>query len=270
MKKKFLLSVVIPCYNCAETVSETIYSIINQSLVVDVEIICIDDCSTDRTSQVLESLRSETGILSIYKTESRSGRPSIPRNIGIEKSSGEILMFMDADDVLPIDYLEKCLSYVTDKQFAGSLKHTFKSSVPPSDFYNDQRGKSFRVPKLMLYSKNMFSMSGLLVKRSCLKNVKFENSYLEDWRFLVRLRKNNVQGLLFICPRIFYRTHDNSITPKRKIKQVKRVFLTLKRMHGLNSQVFFIVGYFLFGILKIVLEKYAWNSNYSSGMKNVT
>jgi len=254
-EENIYLSVIIPCYNCATTISDTIFSICNQSMAVHLEIICIDDCSSDNTLEVLEKLKSAVKSLSVFKTECRSGRPSIPRNIGIDKSNGEIIMFMDADDLLPIDYLEKCLNHVTDRQFVGSLKHTFYSIAPRLDFYKDHNAQSFIVPRAVLYSKNMFSMSGLLVSKANLNKVRFINSYLEDWRLLTQLYGNNIRGLLFLSPRIFYRSHENSISPKKKSQQIKRVSLALNDMHDSISSIFLFVGYFFFGALKIILEK---------------
>jgi glycosyltransferase involved in cell wall biosynthesis len=253
-KENIFLSVVIPCYNCDSTISDTIFSICRQSKAVHLEIICIDDCSTDSTLEVLEQLKSAVEDLSVFKTEYRTGRPSTPRNIGIDKSNGEIIMFMDADDLLPFNYFEKCLIHVTDRQFVGSFKHTFYSIAPRLDFYKDHNAQAFLVPRAVLYSKNMFSMSGLLVSKASLKNIKFINNYLEDWRLLTQLYRNNIRGLLFLSPRVFYRSHENSITPKRKSKQIKRVFLALNDMHGSISSIFLFVGYFFFGALKIILE----------------
>ena len=77
-------------------------SILNQNwdgnIIEDIEIVLVDDCSTDKTKQILKHYNIQYSNINVYSTEKNSGYPSIPRNIGIEKSKGQYLMFMDNDD----------------------------------------------------------------------------------------------------------------------------------------------------------------------------
>ena len=110
------------------------------------------------------------------------------------------------------------------------------------------------IPRVVLYSKNMFSMSGLLIKKAALKSVEFENTYLEDWRMLVKLSKKGIRGRLVLCPRIFYRSRENSITPKKKSIQVNRIFHAMREMHGPLLPILLFPSYFFFGLIKILVE----------------
>ena len=92
------VSVVIPCYNSAPFVARAIESAINQS-VVPVEIICVNDGSTDETLWVLQELVGEFPNLITVIGESHRGGAAA-RNTGLAVASGEYVQFLDADDEL--------------------------------------------------------------------------------------------------------------------------------------------------------------------------
>ncbi|MDU9299323.1 glycosyltransferase family 2 protein, partial [Staphylococcus pseudintermedius] len=104
--KKPIFSIVITTYNSEASVLKTVYSALNQSIEAsDYEIIVVDDCSTDETFTLLKGLQGDN--LKIFQLDENSGGPSKPRNIGIEKARGEYIFFLDGDDWLDENILEK-------------------------------------------------------------------------------------------------------------------------------------------------------------------
>lgn len=104
MNKGCKISVIIPVYNAEKLVEKCIKSIISQSYN-NLEIIVVDDGSTDTTKEIIESIAMNDKRV-IYIHQKNSG-VSAARNAGIERSSGELITFVDADDWLEIDALEK-------------------------------------------------------------------------------------------------------------------------------------------------------------------
>ena len=100
------ISVIIPIYNTEKYVEECIRSIQRQTLQ-EIEIICVDDGSTDKSLEVVRSINDNR--ISVYK-EKNSGQ-SVARNRGIDNAKGKYLYFMDSDDVLASDALEKLYIY---------------------------------------------------------------------------------------------------------------------------------------------------------------
>ena len=98
-----LVSVIIPAYNCAGTLSETIDSVLKQTYG-NIEIVVVDDGSTDGTGKIAEGYL-ESGKVRCYRQE--NGGPGAARNRGIEAARGEFLAFVDADDSLMADSIEK-------------------------------------------------------------------------------------------------------------------------------------------------------------------
>ena len=90
------ISIIIPAYNAEKYLQETLESIFAQDYP-SVEIIVVDDGSTDSTSNIVESYSHDSRVQYIYKLNSGTAKS---RNVGIKRASGDFLMFVDADDLL--------------------------------------------------------------------------------------------------------------------------------------------------------------------------
>lgn len=99
------VSVVIPVYNTEEYVAETLNSIMNQSLD-ELEIIVINDGSTDNSLDVIKSIATKDNRIKVYSQPNKG--LSETRNSGIKKARGEFIYFMDSDDLLDSRTLSDC------------------------------------------------------------------------------------------------------------------------------------------------------------------
>jgi glycosyltransferase involved in cell wall biosynthesis len=101
-----LISVIIPCFNYAHLIGETIKSVIDQTYK-NWECIIIDDGSTDNTKNVIEEISSiEPRVKYIYQNNSG---PTIARNLGLKSAKGNYIQFLDADDILELSKFESQL-----------------------------------------------------------------------------------------------------------------------------------------------------------------
>jgi len=94
------VSVVMPVYNAEKFIRESIDSVLDQSFR-DLELICVDDGSTDSSPRILEEYRSRDERLRIIRQENQFA--GIARNNGLDHAEGEYVMFLDSDDVLEKD-----------------------------------------------------------------------------------------------------------------------------------------------------------------------
>lgn len=103
----YKISIIIPIYNAESTLKNTICSVINQTIGFEnIELILVDDNSNDSSKVIIKEYDSQySNIKSIFLKEN-SGHASYPRNVGIENSTGDYLMFMDSDDEIFEDYCE--------------------------------------------------------------------------------------------------------------------------------------------------------------------
>lgn len=113
-KNKPKVSVIIPVYNTEAYVEEAVRSIMNQTLR-DIEIIIIDDGSTDNSLSVIKKLALEDDRIKFY-LQTNQGL-SNTRNYGIKIASGEYIHFMDSDDVLASEAFEICYQTCIEKNF---------------------------------------------------------------------------------------------------------------------------------------------------------
>lgn len=112
-KKQPLVSVLIPCYNAERFVEQAVRSIINQTYK-NLEIICINDCSKDRTGEILQKLAIEDNRIIYVENEENLKLPKT-LNKGIFLAKGEYIARMDADDI--------ALTYRIEKQLFFLLKN---------------------------------------------------------------------------------------------------------------------------------------------------
>lgn len=95
--QNILISLIVPVYNVERYVAECIESLSRQSWP-EIEIICIDDGSTDGSSELLKMFACLDSRIKIYHTDNNG--VSSARNLGIQMATGQVIMFVDADDVL--------------------------------------------------------------------------------------------------------------------------------------------------------------------------
>ena len=108
-----MISVVIACYNVEKYVTESINSVISQTYR-DLEIICVDDGSTDNTSAILDDFAKKDARIKIVRHEENKGLFAV-RCSGTNAATGEYLMFLDGDDYLHAEACECSLEVMKHK-----------------------------------------------------------------------------------------------------------------------------------------------------------
>lgn len=109
-----LVSVVIPVYNVEKYLRQCLDSVVNQTLK-EIEIICVDDGSTDSSPQILEKYAATDARVKIL-TQSNKGQGAA-RNLGIKKASGEYIGFVDSDDYVEPNMYERLWRSAKEKNF---------------------------------------------------------------------------------------------------------------------------------------------------------
>lgn len=138
---KPLISIIIPTYNRAHLIGETIKSIQKQSFN-NWECLIIDDGSTDGSEDFIKSFMANEPRIQYYrKPENRPKGPSSGRNFGFEKSKGDFINFFDSDDLMHPQKLEIDLKNIKsgDYDFTISQSRFFNAEMQPSKvFWNTE------------------------------------------------------------------------------------------------------------------------------------
>jgi glycosyltransferase involved in cell wall biosynthesis len=200
-----LVSVIIPCYNYALYLPESIGSIISQSYA-NWECIIVDDGSTDNSKEVAEQFCKKDNRVK-YFLQVNSG-PTVARNYGLKLAKGEFIQFLDADDILESRKLEKQISVFNEHMdndiVYGSVKY-FDSSNP-SKLYDSLDLKSGPWMKnlsgrgdvmiMELLKGNIMVISSPLARKSLFDKLGGMNQVLqfnEDWELWARFAIGNAK-----------------------------------------------------------------------------
>ena len=177
------VSVIIPMYNSEKYIGETLESILAQTLK-NFEVIVVDDCSTDKSREVVESYFEKfSGRLKLLKLKENHGKPCVPRNRGLEFSRGKYVYFMDSDDIL----------YPNALQELFDLAEKFSADVVYCEKYHTSNGegknflKNVRVPDIEIQrggfvDKPTALSDDLLVRLQEWANLRF---WMPPWLYLV-------------------------------------------------------------------------------------
>ena len=98
-----MISIIIPAYNAADYLAQTIESVLNQTYS-DFELILIDDGSTDRTREIIKDYQCKDARIKYFYKE--NGGVSSARNLGLQKATGDFVSFLDSDDLWDRRFLE--------------------------------------------------------------------------------------------------------------------------------------------------------------------
>ena len=112
-----LVSIITPCYNSAEYITQTIESVLVQTYR-SWEMIIVDDCSTDDSVQIISAYQKKDSRIRLYQIKTPSGSPMEPRNLGIGMASGQYIAFLDSDDVWLPNKLKNQIKLFNEKSIS--------------------------------------------------------------------------------------------------------------------------------------------------------
>jgi glycosyltransferase involved in cell wall biosynthesis len=225
--KKVKVSVFVPCYNMGDYIDEAIQSIYAQTYK-DYEIIIVDDGSTDPyTLKQLNNISDQHPEIQIFYKEN-SGL-SGAKNYGIERSNGEYIVCLDADDKLAPKYLEKTVKLMDQKKSDNvAFATTWVQEFGLRD--NIWRTSGFDIPRLL--TTNVVH-AGSIFRKDVWKEVGgFKNvgaSY-EDWEFWLNIVEKGYKWDIAEEVLFFYRIRKNSLLASAQSSHIE-IYQTLLQWH---------------------------------------
>jgi glycosyltransferase involved in cell wall biosynthesis len=211
-----LISVIIPTYNRENFIKETIDSVLNQTYK-NIEILIVDDGSTDNTREIIESI-NDPRIIYIYQDNTGA---SASRNTGIKNAKGEYVAFLDSDDSWLPDKLEKQIKFIQNNpqidicggwilQFDEKSNKIWKLYSEPSDI------KAYNLFNNPLFQTTVLLKKEVLYEYNVFYNPEYKSS--NDYDFFSRLLEfaepYNIPEIL-----AKYRTHYNQLSTKTRSEQ---------------------------------------------------
>lgn len=118
MRVSAKVSVIIPCYNCAETLEDAVSSVYQSNVSFPFEVVLVDDASTDSTREMISRLAARYPHLKYFVHDKNQGGGAT-RNKAVSLSEGELIFCLDSDDMLLPDTLDRLVRYQQEKSCDG-------------------------------------------------------------------------------------------------------------------------------------------------------
>lgn len=236
------VSVVIPTYNRAGSIIQSVKSVLRQSFE-DIEVIVVDDCSSDDTVDVLSRIEDQRLRVVVHDENAGAGAA---RNTGIRESRGEYVAFQDSDDEWLPEKLAKQLSVLGERGADWVAVYCGLLIVKDVNQREGDRTRIRYVPDgsveqlegdlvRPLVDRSFISTQTLLVRRDALEAAgQFDESLpaLEDWDYILRIAQ--VGKIAFVDePLVLQRFSADSITRS----EARRVDARVKILNKLNGRL---------------------------------
>ncbi len=216
------ISVIVPTYNREKTIKKCVASLINQTMK-DIEIIIIDDGSTDNTSNIIPD---DNRIKYIKRSNHGIGAS---RNYGIDNSNGEYIVFVDSDDYISNDCLEKMYNKAMNYNLdfvVGDYYYIYESGNKEKIKLKDFENSSLKENPYLVCNINL-GPCNKLIKKSTINNIRFpENIKYEDVPFVVNVLKN-ANKIGHLNESLFYFLTDNKSETTIRDDKIFDIFKSL-------------------------------------------
>jgi glycosyltransferase involved in cell wall biosynthesis len=212
-----LISVIIPTYNRANYLERCIDSVLNQTFT-KFELIVIDDFSTDNTDAVIANYKDSR--IRYYKNKS-NGIVASSRNLGIKKSKGSWIAFLDSDDWWDLSKLKNCVEFFNT---ADLIYHNLHLISKKNKFLLSRKNFKTRqlkepILKDLLLSGNVIANSSVIVRKNLLEQIGLINESRklvasEDYNTWLKISKITDKFLYLPKKLGYYFVHDQNISHK--------------------------------------------------------
>ena len=198
------VSIIIPCYNQGEYLEECLKSVFSSSYK-NIEVIVVNDGSTDDTKYLMDELEQKFTFKAIHQENSG---PSKARNTAIKESSGEYILPLDADDIISRDYIESAVEVLENQKNVGIVYCN-------AELFGEKSGK-WNLPP---FSLDKMLTENLIFNCALFRRVDFDNTIgynpnmkegWEDWDFWLSILELKKEVVKLELVGFYYRIRSNS------------------------------------------------------------
>jgi len=185
------VSVIIPAYNSSATIKVSLESAINQSYPI-YEIIIVNDGSTDHTEDIIKQIMEENPNADIHYVYKKNGGPSVSRNFALQIAQGDLIAFLDSDDIWLEDKIERQVKVFENNPEIFLIGGLYKKGNLPVDHF-----KEITFKELLL--SNRFFTSATIVRKEVFNTIppfKETMKYSEDYNLWLRILAEYRGGIL--------------------------------------------------------------------------
>ncbi|MGV7214025.1 glycosyltransferase family 2 protein [Bradyrhizobium sp. UFLA05-112] len=229
-----LVSIITPSWNVERFIEETIASVQAQTFA-DWELLIADDCSTDKTPELIEAISARDPRVKLIR-QAKNGGPALARQASIDHAQGRYLAFLDSDDLWLPNKLERQLAFAREKRAA--LSYTAFRRIDES---NTTTGRLIEVPASLTYEQLLKNTSiatlTALVDREIAGPVAMKNEGYDDFCLWLSILRpgHSAFGLNEDLARYRVRGASVSSRPVRSAKWVWQIYRNVEHLPLLKS-----------------------------------
>jgi len=235
------ITIIVPVYNGEKYIERCIESILNQSYK-NIELLIINDNSTDATNEIVSRYLKYSNIKYIVNNETLG--PAIARNIGLSEAASPYILFLDCDDWIDLNCIEKAINVLDNDSTVDIVIWEVKTAYYSNHFsvryqyqYNNTLDNKMALSLLSHSIENEYFISPLLgckVFRKQLldtNKVKFPNTIYEDDMFTFLSILYSKKIALITGSYLYYYQHHESLTHHFTEKNITDFFDTFKELY---------------------------------------
>ena len=211
-----IVTVIIPVFNRASMVARAIRSVLDQNYAAKLDVLVVDDGSTDETPQVVDALAAENAVIRVIRHENRGIAPA--RNTGLHNllPETEIVTFLDSDDLMVPNRLFADLAVLAARE---DLDYTYGRMI-----MTDQFDTAFRAPAAGARTADIASIhlsAGLFRRRLIERTGLFDEEMIqaEDTDYLMRIFESGAEFVQTDTPCIYYFKHRSNISNDQDVSR---------------------------------------------------
>jgi glycosyltransferase involved in cell wall biosynthesis len=246
-KKRINFSIIIPVYNSEKYIETSINSVIKQNYNC-IEIIIIDDCSTDKSLNKIKKLKKKNHKIKFKMVKNKKNRGvAYSRNAGLSLATGDYIIFLDSDDYLNKNILNSISNTINKNNFPNLIMGDHNMKSINNFLSNKNKSSNLLSSKINLLNNTDFFTGycwAFIISRNFLvsKKIKFLNIKThEDIVFVTKIIAN-CQSLVFLKKKFYFHTSmptslSRKISPRMLLsciiglKELYKIYITTKNRH---------------------------------------
>jgi heptose III glucuronosyltransferase len=284
----YLLSIIIPVYNNAEFITGTLTSM-HQSITEEVEVVIVNDGSTDLTEERINSFYHDNNCNNIKYISQKNQGVAITRNVGLAHATGKYIGFIDSDDIVCQDYFSILLPKLRDEKYdivefnltrdMNNLYQGIPDMEPAVVQHEIILADGNYTPLLPTFRAGQWHLMTKIFHRDVIGSDRFEEHRRYEDMIFCPFQYFKCQKILKIEHKLYYyRVNNNSITENIIDSDADSIFFAMRKMcHYINENsakrtvaTLMIVNCFLEG-RKLLRKKkgyYRYNDSMLNDIKN--
>lgn len=229
------ISIIIPVYNVERYIRECLDSIICQTFS-DFEVLLIDDGSPDKSGDICDEYATKDSRFKVF--HKTNGGVSSARNLGLENAQGEWVLFVDADDVIYNDCLEKCYNIATEDNL-DLLQFKFDREINKRNPQNNIKSEVLSSADFLNIRHNVCAACSF-IKASIIRDnsIRFNTNIklAEDQLFILHAIKNSNRIKITNDVLYYYRPNEQSATNTAKVEEMIKSVSVLTEEKRINPE----------------------------------